>query len=149
MGKCAKAGRDNRRPMTRSEVMSRVRAKDTRPEMLVRRAIWSSGLRYRLHDKRLPGNPDIVLPSRRIAVFVHGCFWHRHPGCKSTRTPKTRVEFWETKFQGNVARDARVTAELERLGWTVIIIWECDSRDESRLRAIVSEIAARPVVGGR
>ncbi|EWY40534.1 XorII very short patch repair endonuclease [Skermanella stibiiresistens SB22] len=128
----------------RSALMAKIGPRDTRPEMRVRKLAHAMGLRYRLHRRDLPGKPDMVFPSRRVALFVHGCFWHRHPGCKANRLPKTRVDFWEAKFQGNVERDARVTAELERRGWTVLVIWECETRDEDHLRAVLSAIRSRP-----
>lgn len=135
--------------LTRSEVMARVRSADTGPERRVRAALWSRGLRYRLNDERLPGRPDLVFPSRRIAVFVHGCFWHRHPGCPSTRTPKSRVAFWEAKFVENTARDARVEATLRERGWRVIVVWECETRDQARLAAIAADIQTTPRVTSR
>lgn len=131
--------------LTRSEVMSRVRAKDTRPEWRVRRAFHRAGLRYRLHGPGLPGHPDLVFPSRKLAVFIHGCFWHRHPGCPSTRSPKSRTEFWEAKFQENTARDQRVETELLGLGWRFIVIWECETRITARLEEIIAEIRSLPV----
>lgn len=124
--------------------MARVRSSDTRPERRVRAAFWAEGLRYRLNDKRLPGKPDLAFPSRRIVVFVHGCFWHRHPGCPNTRTPKSRIEFWEAKFAENTARDARVEAESRELGLRVIVIWECETRDPVRLAEIAEEIKRAP-----
>lgn len=130
----------------RSAQMARVRGRDTKPEMLVRRALHAAGLRYRLHAKGLPGRPDIVLPSRRVAVFVHGCFWHRHPdpNCKLARLPKTRLDFWIPKLEGNRARDERKKAELEKLGWRVIEIWECQSKPDA-LRAVASDIKSMPL----
>lgn len=108
--------------------MSRVRGKNTSPEMRVRRAAHALGLRFRLHRKDLPGKPDLVFPKHRVAMFVHGCFWHRHPGCSKASTPKSRTEFWQDKFDANVARDARVQTELEALGWRVVTIWECETK---------------------
>lgn len=131
-------------PLTRSEVMSRVRMKDTGPEMIVRRAAHAMGLRFRLHSNMLPGKPDLVFPSRRIALFVHGCFWHRHPGCKATRTPKSRVDFWETKFRNNVQRDSQVREELERLGWKAMIIWECEVADPEKVAEVLKRITLSP-----
>lgn len=121
--------------------MARVRGRDTKPEMLVRRALHAAGLRYRLHAKDLPGKPDIVLPSRRVAVFVHGCFWHRHPdpNCKLARLPKSRLDFWIPKLEGNRARDERKKAELEALGWTVVEVWECGT-DDGQLRSFAASI---------
>ena len=120
--------------------MARVKGRDTRPEMTVRRALWAAGLRYRLHDKRLPGKPDIVFASRCVALFVHGCFWHRHPGCQAARMPKSRPEFWEPKLAGNVIRDREQRSRLEALGWTVLVIWECETRDPSALKALAARI---------
>ena len=109
----------------RSWNMSRIKGKDTKPEIIVRSMLHRMGYRYRLHAKNLPGRPDIVLPKYKTVIFVHGCFWHRHKGCKETTTPKTRTEFWEEKFAGNVARDKKKAAALRRLGWKVITVWEC------------------------
>ncbi|MDW3681601.1 very short patch repair endonuclease [Cupriavidus sp. CV2] len=127
-------------PLTRSENMARIRGKDTKPELAVRRALWASGLRYRLHDKRLPGNPDLVFTGRRAVVFVHGCFWHCHEGCSSFRIPKTRTEWWTAKLARNKARDAKVYAELVAAGWRVIVIWECELADQDRLAAVAEEL---------
>lgn len=115
----------------RSEVMGQVKSKDTTPEMLVRRLVHRMGYRYRLHRKDLPGKPDLVFPGRKKVIFVHGCFWHRHQGCSNTRTPKSRTNFWETKFQQNVERDRRVCDELQAMGWDFMIIWECQTKDET------------------
>ena len=108
--------------------MSRVKGKNTTPEMRVRRAAHASGLRFRLHRKDLPGKPDLVFPKFRVAMFVHGCFWHRHNACSKASMPKSRTEFWRDKFDANVSRDARVEAELEALGWRVVTIWECETK---------------------
>lgn len=116
--------------------MSRIKARDTRPELAVRRALWAAGLRYRLHDKRLPGKPDIVFASRRVAVFVHGCFWHGHKGCPRHRIPKSRVEWWTAKIRRNVARDLEVQEALEKEGWRVLLIWECETEDAAKLEAL-------------
>lgn len=126
----------------RSAQMSLVRSRDTKPEMRVRRALHAAGLRYRLHDRRLPGVPDLVFPSRKIVVFVHGCFWHRHPGCSAARLPKSRQEFWEPKLAGNVARDMQVQAELEKQGWTVFVIWECETKCADALARLARRIAS-------
>ncbi|TAN50201.1 MAG: DNA mismatch endonuclease Vsr [Methylococcaceae bacterium] len=127
-------------PLTRSENMSRIRGKNTQPELAVRRALWAAGLRYRLHDKRLPGNPDLVFPGQHTVIFVHGCFWHCHEGCSNFRIPKTRVEWWTSKLARNKARDAEVRAELEAAGWHVIVIWECEVADEDRLVIMAKEL---------
>lgn len=129
----------------RSAQMALVRGRDTKPEMRVRRALHAAGLRYRLHAKGLPGRPDLIFPSRRVAVFVHGCFWHRHPDpdCKLARLPKSRLDFWVPKLEGNRARDERNKAELEALGWTVIELWECQSKDGDLLQ-ITEDIKRLP-----
>lgn len=114
--------------------MSRIRGKDTRPEMRVRSLLHRMGFRFRLHRKDLPGKPDIVLPAYGTVIFVHGCFWHRHPGCRFAYTPKSRVDFWLTKFQRNVERHQEVTVELEELGWRVVVIWECETASEEQLQ---------------
>ena len=118
----------------RSWNMSRIRGKDTRPEMRVRSLLHRMGFRFRLHRKDLPGKPDIVLPAYGTVIFVHGCFWHRHPGCRFAYTPKSRVDFWLTKFQRNVERHQEVEAELEALGWRVVVIWECETASEDQLQ---------------
>lgn len=113
----------------RSRIMRSVRQKKTKPEMVVRRALHRLGYRFRANAKRLPGSPDLVFTARRKAIFVHGCFWHRHPGCRLASTPKTRVDFWEEKFARNVERDARKLVELEADDWEVMTVWECETRD--------------------
>ncbi|WP_084632686.1 very short patch repair endonuclease [Pleomorphomonas oryzae] len=130
----------------RSWLMSRVRCRHTAPEMRVRQAVHALGLRFRLHRRDLPGKPDLVLPGRRLAVFVHGCFWHRHLGCKHATTPKSNAEFWNAKFEANIARDKRVTSELEALGWRVEVIWECETENSATLaQAIFARVfAIRP-----
>ena len=108
--------------------MSGIRGKNTNPEMLVRQALFASGHRFRLHCRELPGAPDIVLPRRKVAVFVHGCFWHMHAGCKYATLPSTRPEFWLQKLEGNVARDHRAIEALLANGWRVLTVWECATR---------------------
>ncbi len=128
------------RPEVRSKNMSRIRGKDTKPELRVRKAAHALGYRYRLHDSRLPGSPDLVFCGRKMAVFVHGCFWHRHENCKYSYTPKSNVEFWAKKFDGNVARDKRVQADLHALGWKVAVIWECETTEPDDLAARLKDI---------
>lgn len=118
----------------RSRLMSRVKGRNTTPEMVVRRLLHREGYRYRLHRRDLPGTPDIVFPGRRKAIFVHGCFWHRHEGCKKASTPKTRIAFWESKFEANKERDRRKFTQLRAMGWDCLIVWECEVRDLSALR---------------
>ena len=113
----------------RSEIMGRVVAKNTRPEVAVRRLLHGLGYRFRLHRRDLPGKPDVVLPKWRTVVLIHGCFWHRHEGCPNTRTPKSRIDFWTRKFVENVRRDQFAREKLESLGWRVLIVWECELRD--------------------
>ena len=114
---------------TRSRMMAGIGAADTAPEMAVRRYLHACGLRFRLHDRSLPGRPDIVFPGARIALFVHGCFWHRHPGCRFATTPSSNASFWAAKFAANVARDTAKSDRLRELGWTPLVIWECETRD--------------------
>lgn len=108
--------------------MSRIRGENTKPEMLLRSALHRAGVRFRIHRKDLPGKPDIVLPARRIAAFVHGCFWHRHEGCRYATIPATNTAFWKAKFERNVERDAENMAALESNGWRVVTVWECELR---------------------
>ena len=110
----------------RSAVMARVRGKNTRPEMIVRKLVFAAGYRYRLHVRKLPGSPDLVFPSRKKVIFVHGCFWHRHDNCSSSRIPKSRVDFWSDKLNGNKARDQRNQRALTEAGWQVLVVWECE-----------------------
>lgn len=110
-----------------------MKGKDTRPELVVRRMLHGLGGRYRLHRQDLPGSPDIVMPSRKLDLFVHGCFWHRHENCKMASTPRTREDFWQTKFEANMARDRRNETSLKQLGWRVEVIWECETKQATRL----------------
>lgn len=125
--------------------MALVRSVDTKPEMAVRRLVHGMGYRYRLHCRDLPGKPDLVFRSRRSVVFVHGCFWHRHEGCPLARLPKSKVEFWTVKLEGNRERDARKVAALQEAGWRVCVVWECELKDKEllaqRLRRFLDERA--------
>jgi len=127
---------------TRSRMMAGIRSKDTKPEMTVRRYLHARGFRYRLHARDLPGSPDLVLPKYRVAILVHGCFWHRHAGCRFATTPASNSEQWSAKFQANVVRDARKLASLREAGWRVIVVWECELRRDptDRLVRLVQEI---------
>lgn len=122
----------------RSQNMARIRSKDTKPEIRVRSLLHRLGYRFRLHGRHLPGTPDIVFSSRRKVIFVHGCFWHRHPGCKYAYVPRSRSDFWQAKFKANAERDIRDQAQLAALGWSVLVVWECETRQpESLIRRLV------------
>lgn len=127
---------------TRSRIMSSVAQKNTGPEVKLRKALHRIGLRYRLHDKRLPGSPDIVFPRFKGVLFVHGCFWHRH-GCKATTTPKDNNEYWEKKFAENVERDKRFVEALRQAGWRVAIVWECDLKGKKLNPEKIAKIVKR------
>ncbi|MGU1284777.1 very short patch repair endonuclease [Pseudomonas aeruginosa] len=122
-------------PAERSDRMSRIRGKDTQPELALRKILHKLGLRYRLHGAALPGKPDLVFPRYRTVVFVHGCFWHRHAGCNIASTPKSNTPFWLEKFEKNIARDARVAAQLEAEGWRVLVVWECELASMAKTQA--------------
>ncbi|NHN75871.1 DNA mismatch endonuclease Vsr [Azotobacter chroococcum] len=123
--------------------MRSVRRENTTPEIKVRKALHRLGYRFRLHDKSLPGSPDIVLKKFKTVIFVHGCFWHRHPMCKYTTFPKTRIEFWSKKFDANIIRDNLNTGKLTNMGWNVLIIWECQTKDPSFLDQLL--LTLRPI----
>lgn len=133
-------------PEQRRRCMASIRGKDTRPELIVRSLAHRMGYRFRLHRRDLPGKPDLVFAGRRRVVFVHGCFWHQHPRCRFATRPATRPAFWASKLEANSARDRRVRRRLARLGWNVLVVWECQTRDlaqlESRLRRFLE--AGRP-----
>jgi len=132
----------------RSARMAKIRQKHTGPEIKVRSLLHRMGLRFRLHRRELPGSPDIVLPRLSTAIFVHGCFWHRHPGCRLASTPKTRTQFWDDKFAANVARDRTAIRALKALGWRVLVVWECETRNLSalsnRLNIVLRDSTLRP-----
>lgn len=132
----------------RSRRMALVRDKDTQPELAVRRLVHRLGFRYRLHDGSLPGKPDLVFGSRRKVIFVHGCFWHRHArrGCPLARLPKSRLDFWLPKLEGNRERDKRQRAALRRLGWKVLVVWECELADSDRLESKIVGFLNRETV---
>lgn len=131
----------NETDAARSAQMSRIRGRDTKPELRVRRALHAAGFRYRLHAKDLPGRPDLVFRGRRIALFVHGCFWHQHPdpNCKLSRMPKSKLDFWRPKLEGNRVRDEKTRSALEAGGWTVIEVWECETKPD-HLRRLVARL---------
>lgn len=130
-------------PAQRKLNMSRVRGRDTKPEMVIRQGLHARGLRYRLHDRTLPGRPDLVFAKYRAVVFVHGCFWHAH-GCKRSKLPATRRHFWKKKLEGNAARDQLAVAELQAAGWRILVVWECALRGAGSVRTqtVVDRAAA-------
>lgn len=133
----------------RSRLMRSVRQKNSAPEIRVRSALHRAGYRFRLHRRDLPGSPDIVLPRHRIAIFVHGCFWHRHAGCKRATEPKTRVAFWSEKFRHNVERDARAWMALQDRGWIPVVVWECETMDSLGIVArVLTAIQSRSAKAG-
>jgi DNA mismatch endonuclease (patch repair protein) len=125
--------------------MARIKGKNTKPEWVVRRALHALGYRFRLHRGELPGRPDIVLPKHKMVILVHGCFWHRHPGCSKASMPKTRVDFWRDKFETNVARDQCNVEALKEAGWQVLIVWECET---SQIKALSARLDAHLKPGG-
>lgn len=136
---------DTRTPAERRRIMQAVNTKDTGPEWTVRRLLFSLGYRYRLHGKGLPGRPDIVFAGRKKAIFVHGCFWHGHEGCSKGRAPKSKLEYWGPKLEANRARDDRNAAELAELGWEVLTVWQCETRDPADLqRRLIAFLEGRP-----
>lgn len=133
---------DRMTPEQRHTCMSHIRGKDTAPEWVVRRMVYAMGFRYRLHVKGLPGKPDLVLPRHRKIIFVHGCFWHAH-GCRpARRPPATHKRFWKEKFAKNVQRDQQALRDLWQAGWQVLVVWECETKDPGRLRALLSAFFA-------
>jgi DNA mismatch endonuclease (patch repair protein) len=125
----------------RASMMAAVRQKNTRPEILLRQALHRSGLRFRLHRRDLPGTPDIVFPARRAVIFVHGCFWHRHAGCRRATLPATKTEFWIDKFSKNVERDLKAQTALKKMGWKVIIVWECQLLTSEGARSLAKSFS--------
>jgi DNA mismatch endonuclease (patch repair protein) len=124
----------------RSRMMSGIRGKNTKPEIAVRKHLHRLGLRFRLHDARLPGRPDLVLPRYKAIVHVHGCYWHQHSGCKFAYMPKSNQQFWKTKLDGNVRRDRETAQRLQSLGWRVFVVWECETGDPQVLNSLAASI---------
>ncbi|MBA4397562.1 MAG: very short patch repair endonuclease [Syntrophus sp. (in: bacteria)] len=124
---------DRFQPAKRSEIMSRIKGWDTEPEKTVRSLLHRLGYRFRLHVENLPGKPDIVMPKHKAVLFVHGCFWHGHKGCRRATRPSTNVDFWNDKIEANVCRDAEATKQLEAMGWRVLVVWQCRLRDKDKL----------------
>lgn len=131
---------DDRSPAKRSLNMSHIRSRDTSPELKVRSMIHRAGYRYRLHVKEMPGKPDIVMPRYRTAIFVNGCFWHRHLDCRYATMPKTNIDYWQQKFKRNVDRDQATYNALRQDGWSIVVIWECQTRDRIGLSKLLAEI---------
>jgi len=131
-------------PKERSERMARIRARDTKPEMVVRRLVHRLGYRYRLHSPTLPGKPDLAFPSRRKVILVHGCFWHLHENCRQYRMPRTRLDFWGPKLETNRKRDKQVRQELQEAGWDVMVVWECELRDREGLAKSIQGFLGEP-----
>lgn len=127
-------------PAVRSRMMAGIKGKDSKPEVLIRQLLHKAGFRYRLHRRDLPGSPDIVMPARKVVIFVHGCFWHAHAGCRYAKVPMTRTEFWTAKLQANVARDQRAIDQLIALGWRVLLIWECSTKRSASLDHLKPQI---------
>lgn len=124
----------------RSEIMSKVSGKDTRPEVLVRKFLFSEGFRFRKNDKRFPGTPDIVLPKYKTIIFINGCFWHGHENCRKSRLPETRKAFWEEKITRNIARDSTNYKELKNMGWKILVIWQCDLSNKAKREFTLSKL---------
>lgn len=124
-------------PEQRSNCMSRVKGKNTTPEISLRKQLWTAGFRYRIHSN-LPGKPDIVLPKYKCVIFVHGCFWHHHQGCNKSKMPKTNAEFWQNKIQANVKRDKANQIDLAKLGWQALVVWECNIKKD--VRAVLKDV---------
>lgn len=122
----------------RSWIMSRVSGRNTKPEIIVRKIIHRMGYRFRLHERKLPGKPDIVLPKHKKIILIHGCFWHGHHGCKRSKRPESNADFWNKKIDGNITRDEINRTELEKLGWKVLIVWDCQTRDLETLKNILA-----------
>ncbi|WP_261521690.1 very short patch repair endonuclease [Burkholderia multivorans] len=129
---------DKLTPEERSQLMAKVKSKNTTPEMIVRKLVFSMGYRYRLHDEKLPGKPDLVFPGKRKVILINGCFWHRHQGCKFASTPQSRTDYWERKFERTVERDKKNIEELTSLGWECLVIWECELKNPDILKANIS-----------
>jgi DNA mismatch endonuclease (patch repair protein) len=130
---------DTLSPQERSERMARVKGKDTKPELSVRRLVHGLGFRYRLHVGKMPGKPDLVFGRLKSVIFVHGCFWHRHPGCALCRMPKSRPEFWKPKLEENRKRDSRNQKKLRKDGWRLLVVWECQLADQEKLKRRILE----------
>ncbi|AVB21502.1 MULTISPECIES: very short patch repair endonuclease [Pseudomonas syringae group] len=137
---------DNVSPSVRSRMMAGIKAKNTKPELKIRKLLHAAGYRYRLHHKKLPGKPDIVMPKYKLCIFIQGCFWHRHQGCKYTTFPKSRVEFWEKKFRETVIRDSRNVSDLIQQGWRVFELWECGIKNnDNELEEILFLITKKSI----
>lgn len=141
--------RRSRPPLTRSEIMGRIRSKDTKPEVKTRSAVHALGRRFRIHVADLPGKPDLANKARRWVIFVHGCFWHSHENCQLASKPRSNVSYWGEKIAWNQLRDAAHEHDLRELGYDVLIVWECETRDDSRLREVLAAFFRRSGAGAR
>ena len=128
-----------KKPMTRSQNMARVKSKNTKPEVFLRKLLWHKGFRYRLNYKELPGSPDLYIPKYKVAIFVNGCFWHMHENCRYSSIPKSNYEFWKNKLEGNVERDKKNYAQLESMGIKVIVVWGCEIKRMMKDECVLSE----------
>ena len=131
---------------TRSRNMAAIKGRHTKPELLIRRALHTAGLRYRLHAKHLPGKPDLVFPRHRAVIFVHGCFWHQHPGCREGRLPKSNLAYWLPKLKRNTERDEAALAQLAASGWDVLVLWECETKSLEATRKVLLDFLGPPGV---
>lgn len=136
---------DTLTPEERSRNMAAIRSRDTKPEVYLRKLLFAKGYRYRIADKNIPSHPDVFLRKYNTAIFVHGCFWHRHPGCKYAYTPKSRIEFWQKKFDDNVRRDAVVAEELQKQGIKQLIVWECTVKQMKKSRSVESDYLSKVI----
>ena len=134
---------DTRTEEKRSQIMASVRSKNTGPELLVRRFLWSKGLRYRIHDRTLPGTPDLALSKQKLAIFVHGCFWHGHDDCRRGRLPKSRVDYWKGKIEANKTRDSAVAEKLGKMGWKRLVVWDCELRTKKAASRTLPDLLDR------
>ncbi len=130
-------------PSERSNIMRKVKARDTAPERAIRKMVYAMGFRYRLNSRALPGSPDLVFPGRKKVIFVHGCFWHQHPGCKRSLLPTSRHDYWASKLTANCLRDERTSVLLQQMGWQVLVVWECELKNNEKIRDLLYDFLNR------
>ncbi len=138
---------DNLSKQERSVMMSKIRSNNTKPEILLRKALFVKGFRYRINDKRLQGKPDIVLPKYRTVIFVHGCFWHNHKNCKRAHLPKSNIEYWKNKLKTNEERDAKNQEILKKSGWNIIVVWECEIKTQEKIEQVITNLIEKLRIG--